>query len=220
MKANYRKLSTKDLAALAQRVLEAVKQSDISEVKSHLFVRKLEASYEKYYAVVVKQSFSGKGKSVAQADKERNKAFSDMKVFLSGYIRVSTAPNIDAANALYNQFKLYGLKLDQLSYAEQTIQLGKLVEALSLSENQEHLKNLSLESAFQTLKEKHESFKESFKEQAQANAELREVSSATKQRKELEKDLRRFLDLVTLMFDAEEWVSLYNQLNEFVKATK
>lgn len=220
MKVNYRKLSTKDLAALAQRVIEAVKQSDINEAKKHLFMKKLEASYEKYYAVVSKQAFSGKGKTVAQADKERDKAFSDMKVFLSGYIRISSAPFIDDAVALFNQFKLYGLKIDQLSYAEQTVQLGKLIEALSSDENQNYIKNLSLETAFEELKTKNEIFNTNFKEQAQANAELREITSATKQRKELERDLRRFLDFTTLMFDADEWVSLYNNLNEFVKAAK
>ncbi len=220
MKVNYRKLSTKDLAALAQRVIEAVKQSDINEAKEHLFMKKLEASYEKYYAVVSKQVFSGKGKTVAQADKERDKAFSDIKLFLSGYIRVSSAPNINDAVALYEQLKLYGLKIDQLSYAEQTVQLGKLIEALSTEENQNHLRNLSLEVAFENLKSKHEEFKLYYNEQVQANAELRKITSATKQRSELEKDLRRFLDFVTMMFDANEWVSLYNNLNEFVKAAK
>ncbi|WGU69379.1 hypothetical protein QIU19_06715 [Capnocytophaga canimorsus] len=79
---------------------------------------------------------------------------------------------------------------------------------------------MSLEAAFENLKAKHEEFKMYYNEQAQANAELREITSATKQRKELERDLRRFLSLVTLMFDAEEWISLYNNLNEFVKAAK
>ncbi|MDO5104410.1 DUF6261 family protein [Capnocytophaga sp.] len=220
MRLNYRKLSTKDLAALAERIIEAVKKSDINEAKRHLFMTKLEASYEKYYPSVSKQAFSGKGKTVAQANKERDKAFSDMKVFLSGYTRVSSVPNYNDAVALYEQFKLFGLKQDQLSYAEQTIQLGKLIEALSSAENQEYIKNLALETAFETMKVKHEEFKMHFNQQAQANAELREKTSATKQRKELERDLRRFLDLVTLMFDADAWVSLYNNLNEFVKAAK
>lgn len=220
MKVNYRKLSTKDLAALAQRVIEAVKQSEISEAKTHLFMNKLEVSYQKYYAVISKKTFSGKGKTVAQANRERDKAFSDMKIFLSGYTRVSSAPNINDAVALYNQFKIHGLRQDQLSYAEQTVQLGKLIEALSSDENQNHLKNLSLEVAFENLKTKHEEFKSHYSEQAQANAELRETTSATKQRKELERDLRRFLSLVTLMFDADEWISLYNNLNEFAKAAK
>ncbi|AEK22635.1 DUF6261 family protein [Capnocytophaga canimorsus] len=220
MKVNYRKLSTKDLAALTERVIEAVKQSDSNEAKTHLFMKKLEASYQKYYAVLSKQAFSGKGKQVAQADKERDKAFSDIKVFLSGYVRVSSAPNIEAAVALYEQFKIHGLKQDQHSYAEQTVQLGKLIQALLEEENQNHIKKLSLEAAFENLKAKHEEFKMYYNEQAQANAELREITSATKQRKELERDLRRFLSLVTLMFDAEEWISLYNNLNEFVKAAK
>lgn len=220
MKIKYSKLSTKDLGILAQRVLEHAKQSDIEQVKTHLFLSSLEASYNEYYAVVAKQTFSGKGQTVAQADKERDKAFSQLKAFLSGYSRVTSAPHHADAVALYNLFKIYGLHLDKLSYGEQTLQLGKLIEELSSTENQNRITNLSLQTAFNNLKTTHEDFKSSFDEQAQANAELRERKSASSLRKSLEKDLRRFLDLVTLMNDAGQWTDLYSKLNEFVKAAK
>lgn len=220
MKVNYRQLSTKDLAALAERVIQTAKQSEISEVQNHLFLKKLESSYTPYYEVVSKQTFSGKGQSVAKADKERDQAFRSLKKFLEGYIQLDSAPNNIDAIALFEEFKLYGLKIDKLSYAEQTIQLGKLIQALTTSENQERIKNLSIETAFEQLKKSHQNFIEIFDQQAQANSELREIKSATELRKKLEKDLRRFLDLVTLMFDAEQWIPLYNKLNEFVKAAK
>ncbi|MFK8282870.1 DUF6261 family protein [Capnocytophaga cynodegmi] len=220
MKVNYRKLSTKDLAALTERVIECVEKSNIDEAKTHLFMNKLKISYQKYYDVVSKKTFSGKGNTVAQANREREKAFSDMKIFLSGYVRVSSAPNVNDAIALYNHFQINKLKKEQLSYGEQTIRIGKIIEALSSDENQKYIKNLSLEIAFENLKIKQEAFKLLYNEQAQANAELRKQTSATKQRKELEEDLRRFLSLVTLMFDAGEWISLYNNLNEFAKAAK
>ncbi len=220
MKLKYSNLSTKDLGILAQRVLEEAKQSDIAEVKNHLFLSNLETSYNQYYTVVSKQSFSGKGQTVAQADKERDKAFSQLKAFLSGYSQLSSAPNNADAVALYNLFKIYGLRLDKLSYGEQTLQLGKLIEALSLTENQNHIKNLSIEESFNELKTKHETFKVLYDEQAQANAELREIKSASSLRKTLEKDLRRFLELITLMNEAGQWSALYNKLNEFVKAAR
>lgn len=220
MRLKYSKLSTKDLGILAQRVLEEAKQSDIAEAKNHLFLSNLETSYNQYYAVISKQSFSGKGQTVAQADKERDKAFTQLKAFLSGYSQLSSAPHNADAVALYNLFKIYGLRLDKLSYGEQTLQLGKLIEALSLAENQNHIKNLSIEESFNELKAKHEAFKVLFDEQAQANAELREIKSASSLRKTLEKDLRRFLELVSLMNEAGQWSALYNKLNEFVKAAR
>ena len=185
-----------------------------------MFLKKLELSYTPYYEVVSKQTFSGKGQSVAQADKERDKAFSELKRFLEGYKQLSSAPYSADAIALFEEFKLYGLKLNKLSYAEQTIQLGKLIQALTTSENQERFKNLAIENAFEQLQKAHQNFKQVFDQQAQANSELREIKSATELRKKLEKDLRRFLDMVTLMFDAEQWIPLYNKLNEFVKAAK
>lgn len=220
MRLKYSKLSTKDLGILAQRVLEEAKQSDIAEAKNHLFLSNLETSYNQYYAVISKQSFSGKGQTVAQADKERDKAFTQLKAFLSGYSQLSSAPHNADAVALYNLFKIYGLRLDKLSYGEQTLQLGKLIEALSLAENQNHIKNLSIKESFNELKAKHEAFKVLFDEQAQANAELREIKSASSLRKTLEKDLRRFLELVSLMNEAGQWSALYNKLNEFVKAAR
>lgn len=200
--------------------MEEVKQSDIAEAKNHLFLSNLETSYNQYYAVISKQSFSGKGQTVAQADKERDKAFTQLKAFLSGYSQLSSAPHNADAVALYNLFKIYGLRLDKLSYGEQTLQLGKLIEALSLAENQNHIKNLSIKESFNELKAKHEAFKVLFDEQAQANAELREIKSASSLRKTLEKDLRRFLELVSLMNEAGQWSALYNKLNEFVKAAR
>lgn len=220
MKINLQRLSTKDLGILAQRVLDEAKASDVAEVKNHLFLSNLETSYGQYYEVVSRQSFSGKGKTVAQADKERDKAFSELKGFLAGYSKLSSAQHNADAVALYDLFKLYGLKLDKLSYGEQTLQLGKLIENLSLSENQTRIKNLAIEEGFNVLKAKHEEFKTYFDEQAEANAELRKLKSATTLRKELEKNLRRFLELVSLMNEAGLWSALYNKLNEFVKASK
>ena len=220
MKINYKQLSTKDLAALAQRVVEEAKQSEINEVKNHLFLTKLETSYQQYYEVISKQAFSGKGQTVSQADKLRDVVFRQLKKFLEGYSQLPSAPNNADAVALFQEFKLYGLKLDKLSYAEQTVQQGKLIEALSSEKNQAHLQKLGIETAFNELKSTYQDFKVVFDQQAQANSELRNSKSATDLRKEVEKDLRRFLELVTLMFDTEQWKSLYAKLNEFVKAAK
>lgn len=220
MKINLRKLSTKDLAALAQRVIDSSKQSEFEEVKNHLFLSKLDDSYQEYYKVISKISFSGKGVDVLQVDRERDAIFRNMKGFLSAYTRMTFMPHQTDAVALYKEFKIYGLSLDKLNYGEQTIQLDKLIEALSSSENQTRIDNLSLRSTFEELKRIELQFKEVYEEQAQANSELRKTKSASELRKDVEKDLRRFLNLVTSMFETQQWISLYNKLNEFVKAAK
>lgn len=220
MKLNLQKLSTKDLAALAQRVIDFSKQYELEEVKTHLFLSKLDNSYQEYYKAISKMSFSGKGVDVLQVDKERDTIFRSMKGFLAAYSKMTLMDYQADAIALYKEFKIYGLSLDKLSYGEQTIQLDKLIEALSSSENQTRIDNLSLRRTFEKLKSIEQQFKEVYEEQAQANSELRKSKSASELRKDVEKDLRRFLNLVTSMFETEQWVSLYTKLNEYVKSAK
>lgn len=220
MKVNYSKLTTKGLGELSQRVIDTSKNSEIEEVKNHLFLTKLQEDFIPYYAILSKQTFSGKGKSVAQADAERDKAYMDIKVFLEAYERISTLPHHTDATELLKEFSTYGKDMLKLSYAEQSIQLTKIIEALSTQEHTERLKRLGLEPSFKTLKTAHQGFKTIFDEQVKANAALREKSTASTLRKNLEKSLKRFLDLVSLMYQTGQWTPLYLQLNELVKATK
>lgn len=73
--------------------------------------------------VYTKLTYSGKGKDVATADKERDVAFSSLKAFLNGYRKLPSAANQQDAEALYTVFKTFGLNLDGLSYSAQTAQL-------------------------------------------------------------------------------------------------
>lgn len=220
MKVHYSKLGTKDLGELAQRVIDTSKNSEVAEAKNHLFLSKLQEDFAPYYALLSKPTFSGKGQSVAQADAERDKVYMDIKVFLEAYTRISSLAHHADAVELLKEFSIYGKDMMRLSYAEQSIQLSKLIDALSVAAQVERLQKLGLEPSFNALKTAHQNFKTIFDEQAKANATLREKSSATAIRKNLEKSLKRFLDLVTLMHQTGQWTSLYLQLNEFVKATK
>lgn len=95
-----------------------------------------------------------------------------------------------------------------------------MIEALEKPENTLRITNLALETAFSELKKKQEVFEEIFAEQAEANADLRQVASASSTRKELEQALRQYLNLVTAMKDVPDWTKLYFDLNEIVKAAK
>lgn len=220
MKITLTSLSTKNLATLVQRILNSSQNGNYTIVANHPLLLALNSSYLTYDGVYSKLTYSGKGKEVAIADKERDVAFGNLKAFLNGYRKLPSAVNQQDAETLYAVFKTFGLNIDGLSYSAETAQLKKLIEALEKPENIQKITNLNLTAAFNDLKTKHEAFEVIFAEQAEANADLREMSSASSTRKELEQALRSYLNLVTAMKDVPEWRKLYHDLNEIVKAAK
>ncbi|MFC4688231.1 DUF6261 family protein [Epilithonimonas pallida] len=220
MKITLSKLSTKDLATLAQRTINVSESGTYAVITAHPLLAELKLKYADYDAVYAKQIYSGKGDSVAQADKERDNAFSDLKGFLNGYRKLSSVANYQYAEDLYQIFKLFGLELYKLSYSSQTAQMKKLIEELEKSDNSQKLKALSLEDAFTDMKNKQEAFETLFAEQASANADLRNQKTASGIRKDLERSLKSFLNLITAMKDVTDWKLFYADVNELVKAAK
>jgi len=220
MKITLTNLSTKNLATLAQRIINSSQSGNYTIIEGHPLLMALATSYSTYDAVYTKLTYSGKGKEVAAADKERDAAFSSIKAFLNGYRKLPFAANHTDAEALYTIFKQFGLNLDTLSYSAQTAQLKKLIEELEKPENTQRIENLTITTAFNDLKTKHQAFETVFAEQAEANADLRTIASASSTRKELEQRLRSYFSLITAMKDMPEWSKLYYDLNEIVKAAK
>ena len=220
MKINLSRINTKNLATLAQRLINSSKTGEYTIVDGHPLLLALETSYNDYDAIYTKQTYSGKGKEVAQADKERDMAFANMKAFLNGYRKLNSMKNYQDAEELYAVFKKFGLRLDIMSYSAQSAQLKKLIEELEKPENTLRIKNLLLVPAFTELKTKHDAFEVLYAEQAEANADLRNLPSATSVRKNLEKALRAYINLITAMKDLPDWSILYHELNEIVKAAK
>lgn len=220
MKITLTSLSTKNLATLAQRTINSSQAGNYTIVENHPLLLSLIASYQNYDTVYTKLTYSGKGKEVAIADKERDVAFSNMKAFLNGYRKLTSVANYQDAEALYKVFQMFGLDLDRLSYSAETAQLKKLIEELEKPDNTLRIINLSLVAAFDDLKTKHTDFEILFAEQAEANADLRQISSASSSRKELEQVLRSYLNLITAMKDVPDWSNLYHDLNEIVKAAR
>lgn len=220
MKITLTSLSTKNLATLAQRTINSSQAGNYTIVENHPLLLSLIASYQNYDTVYTKLTYSGKGKEVATADKERDVAFSNMKAFLNGYRKLTSVANYQDAEALYKVFQMFGLDLDRLSYSAETAQLKKLIEELEKPDNTLRIINLSLVAAFDDLKTKHTDFEILFAQQAEANADLRQISSASSSRKELEQVLRSYLNLITAMKDVPDWSNLYHDLNEIVKAAR
>lgn len=218
MKISLVRLTTKELATLSNRVIESSKSGKYQLKGDNPLLTEVEKHYADYDAVYTKQVYSGKGKSVAQADEERDRTFTNIKNFLWGYQQVASAPNADKAKDLYEIIKQFGVNLSRLSYAEETAQLKKLIEELDQSEHQEKLTALHLHTEFETLKNQQQVFETLYSEQAEANADLRSLPSATAIRKDLEKSLRAYLDFVAVMKNQPEWKELYQEINELVKA--
>lgn len=220
MKISLVRLSTKDLATLAQRILSNIQSGKYPVITNHPLTATLEASFTEYDKVYAKQVYSGKGKDVATADQERDLAYTNLKAFLNGYRKLSTAAHYQSAEDLYGIFKKFGLDLDRLSYSSQTAQMKKLIEELETPENLQKISLLSLDVAFADMKTKHEAFEAIFADQAEANADLHQLTSATAIRKVLEKNLKSYLNLLTAMKDVPGWELLYSDTNELVKAAK
>jgi Family of unknown function (DUF6261) len=220
MKITLTKLSTKDLATLAQRIISNSQSGKYSVITDHPLTTTLQNSYTEYDKVYTKQIYSGKGKDVATADHERDVAYTNLKAFLNGYRKLSSAPNYQLAEDLYGIFKTFGLNLDRLSYSSQTAQMKKLIEELETPENTQKITALSLNTAFADMKTKHENFELQFADQAEANADLRQMTSASAIRKDLEKNLKMYLGLLTAMKNVPGWQLLYSDTNELVKAAK
>lgn len=220
MKITLSKLSTKDLATLSQRIINSSESGNFPVISDHPLLTDLKTMFADYDEVYTKQIYSGKGVNVAEADRERDNAFRVLKNFLNGYRKMTTLSNYQFAEDAFQIFRLYGIDVDKESYSRQTAQMKKLIEDLEKPENIQKLHALSLTTAFNDMKSKHEAFEIIFAEQAVANANLRLMKSATAIRRDLEKTIKSFLSLITAMKDIQDWKLLYADLNELVKAAK
>lgn len=220
MKITLSKLSTKDLATLSQRIINSSESGNFPVISNHPLLTDLKTMFADYDEVYTKQIYSGKGVNVAEADRERDNAFRVLKNFLNGYRKMTTLSNYQFAEDVFQIFRLYGIDMDKESYSRQTAQMKKLIEDLEKPENIQKLHALSLTTAFNDMKSKHEAFEIIFAEQAVANANLRLMKSATAIRRDLEKTIKSFLSLITAMKDIQDWKLLYADINELIKAAK
>lgn len=220
MKITLKKLSTKDLATLVQRVISKLESGIYPVIANHPLLSDLKEMYADYDSVYTKKTFSGKGQDVATADRDRDLAYTNLKGFLNSYRKLLTLQNYQLAEELYQIFKQFGLNLDRMSYSSQTAQMKKLIEELEKPENTAKIKDLALTEAFAEMKNRQNDFETLFAQQAGANADLRTQKTATGIRKELEKSLKALLGLITAMKDVEDWKLLYADVNELVKAAR
>ena len=217
MKISFSKLNTKELAALAQRVINSSESGKYTVVENHDLLLEIKKQYDDYDKVYNKLAFSGKGEEVAAADEARDKIFKDMKAFLKGYSSLTSMTNHTDAVELYKVFKNMGLGIDRLNYAEQTAQMKKLLEELMTLENQGRVESLNLLNVYDELTSAQNYFEELYAEQAEANAELRILPSASAIRNNLQIALDNYFKLLSAMKRVPGWEMIYADINELVK---
>ncbi len=217
MKINFRKLRNKELAALAHRVIKGSKEGKYTMVENHELLLELEKQYANYYKSYGNPTFSGKGGEVFKADVARFRIFRKIRAFLRGYKGMTIMPNFADAEALYGVFQATGLSSNTLSYAERTALMKKLIEELEKTENAEKIISLNLTEVFDEFKTAQKQFEDLYAEQAEANAQLRTLPSATAIRGKLEGSLRNYFSLLKAMKDVPDWKMIYAEINELVK---
>lgn len=218
MKISLPRLTTTDLATLAQRTIESSENGKYLMVSQHPLLEAVKAEYAEYKMLYSKLSSSGMGHTVNAADDERDDLFAEIRAYLKGIAGLRRAAGKDAAAALLKLFDQYGQGLTKMSYSTETAQLRKLLADLELPENQAHIATLKLQSQMEELKTVQAQFEEIFGQQSEANAELRELPAASRVRKELEGALRSYYDLLEAMKSVPEWKMLYLDISEMVAA--
>ncbi len=218
MKITFNKISTKNLATLAERIISSSKNGQYKVVENHELLLAVENEYKPYDVVYSKLTYSGKGSEIAEADETRDKAFSSLKLFLKSYKDLPSMPDVIEAQALYDVFEQFGLDIDRMNYAEESAQMKKLIEALEKPENLARLTTLRLDTSFGKLKDAQERFEALYAIQAEANADLRTLPSASAIRRRLERALRDYIGLLTAMRNVPGWEMIYADIHELVKA--
>ncbi len=211
-------ISTKDLAALSESVIYASKNGKYRIPENHQLLNDLEKEYAFYKQCYTKKPFSGMGKEVKRAYHHRQKIFSRIKQYLNSYRKMDLFADAPSAEALYQIIKHYGLNIGNINYSESLALLSMLIKDLHSEFYLQKIEALGLKPYLTELTNSNQQFEDLYYRQAQANAQIRRLPSATKARKQLEKALRNYFELLKLMQNIPQWHDLYIEINEIVKA--
>ena len=220
MKITFSTLSTKALGGLAQDTIKASTSGRYTVVANHpllLEVVRQSADYDKVYS---KLTYSGQGKAVEAADVKRDTQYSDLKAYVGGVRRLSKMPHAADAAAIYKLLNDMDKGLTDLSYVEESAQMRSILKALAEPGPLQQLTNLGLISTVKDLQQAQDDFEKLYAQQAEANADLRQLPSASAIRKTLEKALKNYFGLLENMKAVAGWEGLYHEVNEYVKAAR
>ncbi|MDO4880575.1 MAG: DUF6261 family protein [Capnocytophaga sp.] len=220
MKITLSKLSTKELATLAESTISISKNVRYTFLADNELLKKLEETFGIYRTLYNKVTFSGKGKTVAQADKNRTKEFNNFRDYLKGYAGIALLANNNSAKELYAILKVLGASVTKLTYAAKTAHFRRFIEEFSQEKNKQRLSDIGLTEVFEEFKNVQKEFDEVYSDQIATNSELRSTPSATKNRTELETFLNAYFVFIRAMQKNENWKALYSEINELIKSLR
>jgi hypothetical protein len=219
LRLTFNQLSTKVLGNLAERTIELSTQTGNETITNHPLALEVKNNYEQYNAVVIKRTFSGMGTDIVAADLHRNNCDASLKKILTGFAAFEGMPQSEDAQQLLLIYAETGNIRDK-SYADESVILNKRIEKLALPENKARIARLGLTLQVSKLEEAQAAFNTLFLHQAQANATLRQQTSASATRQYLENALRNYFGLITAMRNVAPYDALYTALAEVVKAAR
>ena len=220
LRVNYSELSTKVLGNLSNRTIEVVSPAYQSGVlQHHPLVEILKAKNNAYQEIVIKNTYSGLGDPVAEADLRRDKLYRSLRRMLQGMVGFTDTPKGKAAEALLTVFEETG-NIYGLSYADENIVMQTLIKRLDEPINLGHLSTVSAKDEYDALKQAQTAFETISAEQTDANSALRQKSSASGARRELHLALRDLFSLISAMKNLPDWSDLYHDLDELIKEAR
>jgi hypothetical protein len=220
MEITLTKLSTKNLATLAKRVITISDKPEHAIVQGNPLLAQLKTAGNVYDTAYTKDTYSGLGPDVANADRSLDTIFRGIKQILLGNIHDTGSVGHQESMELYAVIEKYGTGLDHYSYSEETAQMAKLIEELDQPDNVVKLDKVHLSDNFIRLKAAEINFVQLFGKQVAANAALRQIQSASSIRSQLESSLRNYFNVVSAMRVVDSWKGLDAELAETVKAAR
>lgn len=215
----FSRLTTTNLGTLGDRTIAYSDQTSDADITGHPLLAEVKTKSEVYNAVILKRIYSGMGTTVEGADLVRDNNHRSLKNILSGFAGFGGTAKGTAAAALLQVFANMG-SIYELSYADESAVIDKLLTALTLPTNEAYITTLGLQSEVEALSVAQTNFESLYLEQAAANAELRKQPSASSIRHELEGALRDYYAFVSSMRNIAPWDDLYLVLLELTKAAK
>ncbi|HBL33170.1 MAG TPA: hypothetical protein DDZ96_05035 [Porphyromonadaceae bacterium] len=216
LRISFGKLSTKGLGDFARHVLTALGLRKETILKDSPLVTDLEEKNGRYTKVVIKKIYSDLGDAVGEADLLRDRLYRGVRRILNGLLPFKGTAKGKAAATLLAVFEEVG-DIEGLSYGDENTVLDKLVEKLSSEENTALIAEVGITDEVAAMKKAQEDFKTLKDVQADADSSLRQMSSASSIRHELEDSLRNIFAYISGMRNVGEWSDLYYDLNQLIK---
>jgi hypothetical protein len=216
LQINFSKQSTKQLDYLGEQTIALSKKNTNQEAVGNPVFLQLETSHELYRQIVIKKTYSGIGEVLKEVDILRDRYYLNLGRIIDGFAVFETTTKSQPARVLQAMFKETGA-VTGLTYADESVVIDKLLEKLATPEGQSAITQLDISAEVQLLSDTQKRFNELYVEQVDANSDLRQQSSASAMRKELEGALRNYFALISAMKNVAPWADIYSDMTELLK---